>query len=278
MFFSIVVYIWSVDIIVQNSSSMQLKPNSGDCVSIIQITDTHLFADSSLTFGDIVSEQSLKSVLEHARGSEHWPPDIILVTGDLAQEPVTATYQKLYRLYSTLGIPVVCLPGNHDKPEQMERYLNSGTVSTNQEIVIGSWCIVLLNSYKANTHAGELSKTELERLSDTLLKYRDKHVLIAIHHHPISIHSSWMDSMMLVNADDFLSLVQQQHNVKAVIFGHIHQAFHEQHAAIEFMGSPSTCVQFKPGASQYERDDLTAGYRFLSLSANGEIRTNVQRI
>ena len=252
--------------------------NASDSVSIIQITDTHLYADGQSEFGGIVTEDSLKQVLDLAQNSEQWPPDMVLVTGDLVQQPVKESYVRLNSILLSLDVPVYCLPGNHDNPQMMQQYLNQDNVSTQKIIETNEWCVLLLNSFKPGTHSGELPEEELRFMQQSLKQYQHKHILIALHHHPVSIYSTWMDSMILDNADDFLDILSNHTNVRAVIWGHIHQAFHEIRNGVEFIGSPSTCAQFTPGADAYSRDSLKAGYRYLKLNHKGTITTSVYRI
>ena len=99
-----------------------------------------------------------------------------------------------------------------------------------------------------------------------------------MHHHPIPIHSKWMDELGLQNPQDFLQIVNKQANIKGIIFGHIHQAFDETHNTIRFIGSPSTCTQFKSGEDNAIISDLLPAYREITLEANGSIKTNIQYI
>ena len=45
--------------------------------------------------------------------------DAILVTGDVSDDGSEWTYQYADRLFSTLGIPTLCCPGNHDSLKMM---------------------------------------------------------------------------------------------------------------------------------------------------------------
>jgi Icc protein len=44
------------------------------------------------------------------------------------------------------------------------------------------------------------------------------------------------------------------------------------------MSTPSSCVQFKPGAEEFTIGPELPGYRSLSLHADGRIDTRVHRI
>lgn len=62
---------------------------------ILQISDCHLLEDPEATLSGINTTQSLQQVLKHAF-EQHGKADLILVTGDLAQEPCQSSYQRLF--------------------------------------------------------------------------------------------------------------------------------------------------------------------------------------
>ena len=84
-----------------------------------------------------------------------------------------------------------------------------------------------------------------------------------------------MDDMMLENSQEFFQSIDQCSRVRGVIWGHTHQQFESKRGHVKMMGSPSTCVQFKPGSTSYEKDVLSAGFRKLFLHANGKIESRV---
>ena len=70
-------------------------PKSGRTIRVLQITDTHLFADSSGCLLGLNTEQSLQAVMEKIRAN-HLPSDLILATGDLVHEGTPAAYQRIF--------------------------------------------------------------------------------------------------------------------------------------------------------------------------------------
>ena len=140
---------------------------------------------------------------------------------------------------------------------------------------IGNWLLILLNSRLENEHSGELSEAELDFLSATLESNSENHCLIALHHHPVSIESSWMDSMILKNGKEFLDIVDRFETVRGIIWGHIHQKFESERNGVILLGSPSTCKQFKPKAEAYTEDNKPPAYRKIELFDDGKIKTKV---
>jgi Icc protein len=245
-----------------------------DNINIIQITDTHILDDGAPSFNDYDTSASLMRVIDKIIASES-DADLILLTGDLVHEPTQTSYQKLADHLSVLTTPILSLPGNHDAPELMRYVMGANGHDTGNLIQFDNWLIILLDTCVRGEHSGELSVTELAFLQASLEANPDLHCLIALHHHPVSINSSWMDAMSLLNAKEFLDIVDEFKQVQAIIWGHIHQEFEDERAEVRLLGSPSTCLQFKPGSSEFAVDNKTPAYRKLTLKNNGSINSNV---
>jgi Icc protein len=257
-------------------SITQLSTGDNQQITLIQITDTHILDDGvqPRSFEDFDTSESLKSVVTKI-GTDENNADCIILTGDLVHEPGKNAYQKVADQLSPLTIPVMSLPGNHDDPQMMKYILGENGFDTGKLLNIGSRLIILLDSRLENEHSGELTDTELEFLRTTLESNTDKHCLIALHHHPVSINSPWMDSMILKNADDFLNVIDDFNNVRGIIWGHIHQKFKSKRNDILLLGTPSTCKQFKPKVEAYAVDNKPPAYRKIELFDDGKIKTQV---
>lgn len=259
------------------STHYQIKPCHQDYAELLQITDTHIFVDEKEKFDDVDTKASLNEVLNLARDND-WPVDALLATGDLVHDPRTIAYERLLEVFTAIGKPVFCLPGNHDSPVLMHKLLNNKNVHTSKSIEIGQWLIVMLDSFLLNTHAGQLQQDELDLLDELLKGNQDKHVLVCLHHPPVEIGSEWMDSMRLENPEEFFAVLDKYDHIKAVLWGHIHQEITTKRNNVRLMASPSTCVQFMPGSGEYRKDSRTAGYRYLKLNFSGEIETYILRL
>jgi len=255
----------------------KIQSSHQDYAELLQITDTHIFANEKDTFDNVDTRASLKKVLNLAR-ENNWPVDAILATGDLVHDARTIAYEKWLEVFTSIDAPVFCLPGNHDSPGLMHKLLNTHNVHTSKSIEIGSWLIIMLDSFLLNTHAGQLQQDELDLLDALLEENQDKYVLVCLHHPPVEIGSDWMDSMRLNNPQDFFQVLDKYHQVKAVLWGHIHQEFKAERNSVRLMASPSTCVQFMPGSGEYRKDGRAAGYRYLKLRSSGEISTHTLRL
>ncbi len=245
-------------------------------IEILQFSDLHLLSQPSDTLTGINTEESFRSIINAAR-KLCWPPDLILLTGDLSQDPELATYERLRRHLDALGLPCYCLPGNHDKPI-MHQVLNSEKVSCTTQIHAGNWQIICLDSTIPNAEGGFLSESTLQILINNLDQFPSKNVLIALHHHPLPIGCTWLDTMVLKNGDELFSVLRNYPQVMAIVCGHIHQEMDYIHHNIRLLGTPSTCFQFKPHATKFALDNRSAGFRSLKLYPNGSIETWIERL
>jgi Icc protein len=251
--------------------------SSDDSLNVLQISDTHLFADSEDSLLGLNTEQSLKECLALAQ-DKHWPPDLILLSGDLAHGASGKAYRRLHQLLSTLDIPVCPIPGNHDNPEVMERILTGGSFVSEKSILTDHWQIILLDSSTPGSEAGFLSETDLSYLEKCLQEHPEHNALICLHHPPMEIGCQWIDPIKLENSEVFLTLLKEYPNVRLIVYGHIHQEHESTSNGIKMLSAPSTCIQFKPGAADFALDNKASGYRWLKLHANGKFETGVSRL
>ncbi|MEA3274389.1 MAG: 3',5'-cyclic-AMP phosphodiesterase [Pseudomonadota bacterium] len=256
--------------------TMVPKTKSGT-LRLLQLTDTHLFADAETRLLGQNTRRTFELVLELAFDS-FWPADMILLTGDLVQDESPEGYQYLDRLLARLDTPCHCLPGNHDECSTMFGMFGSGAIDTSPTVDWGAWNLVLLDSTVPEDDHGHLDRSELELLDEALTEYPDSHALVCLHHQPIPVGSAWMDTMALDNPEDFFALIDRHPQVRGVLWGHVHQEFTGYRNDVLMLGSPSTCFQFLPGSGGFAVDTLTPGFRWLELHPNGRISTGIERI
>jgi 3',5'-cyclic-AMP phosphodiesterase len=242
-------------------------------VRITHFTDPHLYAGEHESLRGVATLPALKAALANARARD-WPPDALLVTGDLVQDD-PGGYSHFRRLFSTLGAPVLCLPGNHDEPVAMRRELAGKPFVLGGYVDIGRWRIVLLDSCIPGSASGALSAQELENLEAALATAGARHCMVCLHHHPVAMASRWLDNVGLTNAAEFLHTIDAHRNVRAIVWGHVHQAFDTLRKGVRLLATPSTCAQFVPHADDFAVDRRPPAYRTLELRADGSLLTEV---
>ncbi|HCO4919743.1 3',5'-cyclic-AMP phosphodiesterase, partial [Escherichia coli] len=149
--------------------SLLTLPLAGEArVRILQITDTHLFAQKHEALLGVNTWESYQAVLEAIRPHQH-EFDLIVATGDLAQDQSSAAYQHFAEGIASFRAPCVWLPGNHDFQPAMYSALQDAGISPAKRVFIGEqWQILLLDSQVFGVPHGELSEFQLEWLERKL--------------------------------------------------------------------------------------------------------------
>jgi Icc protein len=243
---------------------------------VLQITDTHLYADPVGTLLGINTFDSFQRVIQHFR-DYHWPLDLLLATGDLVHDASAEGYAMVGRTLSSFGVPVFCLPGNHDVPAMMREHLRGDGVSTDTVLDHGAWRFVMLDSVIAGEEGGRLEDDQLRRLDEALAS-SDRHTLVCMHHQPVKVGSAWIDTMAIENPEPLFAIIDRHPQVRGILWGHVHQTFEARRGPLRLMASPSTCVQFTPHIDEFQVDEEPPGFRLLALLPDGRILSEVVRI
>lgn len=255
----------------------EIQPSRLGVVRLAQITDSHIFQDPQGCLLGLNTRESFEAVCDRVM-REEWRPDAILATGDLSQDASPQAYQYLADSFKSMDVPTFWCPGNHDNPETMELYLSNNRVFAAKQILVGRWQIILLDSSVKGKVHGNLAKEQLDFLERALKRYPDKHALVSLHHQPLDIGSKWLDQIGLKNADEFNQVIAKYSQVKGVLWGHIHQEYQHTVKGVQWIATPSSCVQFKPGSEDFSAGTEAPGYRYLNLFSDGRIESVVHRI
>lgn len=245
--------------------------------TLLQISDLHLLPDCDDTLLGINTDYYVKQVLQHAH-QQRQRFDLMVVTGDLAQQPFQESYLRLYDILAAYDTPTLCLPGNHDDWQLMQTVLNRGVVSCKKQLIFGNWQLINLNSQKLASDKGWLAETELQFLTRCLQALPEHYAIIALHHHCLPSQSAWLDTMVIGNSAQLFAQLADFPQVKVITSGHIHQVLDVRWETIRVLGVPSTCFQFKPHCVDFTLDTLAPGYRILQLYPTGNIDTQIFRL
>ena len=244
---------------------------------LVQVTDTHLYADTSHVLVGMNCEEGLSDVISLIRSKE---PVIagVLLTGDASQDNSTASYQRLHRTLATLGARQYWIPGNHDELRAMQKALSADNRCFEKAIRFGKWLVLMLASNVVGAVHGMLKKGELEFLDEQLRSTDAEHVLVCLHHNPVPVKAAWLQQHALKNPEALFAVLDRYPAVRAVLFGHIHHELKRSRNGVMYYGSPSTCIQFHPTQEDFALDHRNPGYRWLELHADGSLMTGVHRV
>lgn len=249
-------------------------------INIIQLTDTHLYGTSVGTLLKMNTRHSLDQVIKIVKQQEG-NVDLVLATGDIAQDASTEAYSIFLDVVSELNTPFRWIPGNHDSASIMTG-MAEDTGANNRLAQLNNWLLVLLDTSIEGEVHGRLDGKELDFLESNLQAAQDndavEHCLIVLHHNPIPGNAGWMKDIGLDNGMEFFDLIERFDKVKCTLYGHIHQELDFYHRGIRCLCTPSTCIQFKPHVTNFALDKLNPGYRSLKLFEDGTVVTEVKRV
>ncbi len=242
---------------------------------VIQLTDSHLMAEPSGALLGVNTRDSLDAVIALAL-QDSVTPDLILATGDLAQDGSEESYRVLAEKLKAFDCPSVWLPGNHDDVHVLQQMI-AGTGHGRRQVIAGGWQFIQLDTSVHGKVHGELSAEELEHLSASLSDHPGLPALVSLHHHPVDIGCDWMADIGLRNRQAFWQVIERNTQVKIVLWGHIHQEFDELRHSVRMLATPSTCIQFESGSRQFSVEEKAPGYRWFDLHRSGDFDTGVCR-
>ncbi|RLR17303.1 3',5'-cyclic-AMP phosphodiesterase [Sodalis-like symbiont of Bactericera trigonica] len=259
-------------------SLLKLPVARGANIRILQITDTHLFAGEDETLLGVNTFRSYSAVLKAVQAEQrHF--DLVVATGDLAQDHSPQAYRHFAAGIARLPAPCVWLPGNHDFQPAMVDVLAECGISCAKQVLIGEeWQLLLLDSQVYGVPHGELSDYQLEWLARELASQPERHTLLLLHHHPFPSCCIWLDQHSLRNAHMLAEVLKPHQRVKTLLCGHIHQELDVDWLGRRVLATPSTCVQFKPHCTNFTIDTLGPGWRYLDLLPGGLLQTEVHRL
>jgi Icc protein len=242
-------------------------------ILVIQLTDPHLFSAPAVMLG-VDTEASLRAVVAAIR-RDHAGADLLLATGDLSHDGSELSYRRFADAIAPLGVPVRCLPGNHDAPAALRRALGDWTQPVTD---IGAWRVILLDSRAEGSNAGHLERDQFELLDHALATAAGRPALVAMHHNAVQVSADWRDGVMLDNAAELFRHLLRWGNTRVLLWGHVHQDFDRRRGNVRMLAAPSTCFQFAIRDGRHRLDPQPAGYRWLKLYPDSSIATGVRRL
>jgi Icc protein len=254
---------------------LHLDPEGG-VLRIVQVTDTHLEQQRGGTLLGMDTDESLAHVLSLARAGAE-PPDLLLATGDIANHACAEAYARAREAFEALGVPWAWLPGNHDEFGPMQRVLGRGEPMV-RAVRTPHWQVLLLDSSVPGEVGGRLGPDELALLERLLLEEPALHALVCLHHQPVPVGCAWLDEQMVADAEAFFAVLRRHPQVRMVLWGHVHQEFAGERDGIALRATPSSCIQFAPASAGFRVDEQSPGLRWLELSPDGSVATQVSRV
>jgi Icc protein len=236
--------------------------------TVVQITDLHVHKDTDGRLLGVPTWETLDDVLALL---DHEVPDwdLLVLTGDLAQDEERASYEALAERLGERLKRTRMIPGNHDNPEAMRAVFPDAFDDSGARFVevVGGWLLLGLDSHVDGQVSGQVDESQTRWAQEQIDARPGLPVVLFVHHPPVAIGSAWLDAMGLDDPEPLHDLVRRNPDrVQAVFCGHVHQDTRTELEGVPVFTSPSTAFQFAVGQDDPGFDPLPPGLRVLKLT------------
>ncbi len=198
---------------------------------IITLTDIHITPGNQLLIG-IDPKERLALAIDHINRTQA-DADLLIITGDLSHYGDAESYVSLRTILSALTIPAKILVGNHDNRENFLKVFPDAETDPNGYVQfaarLGEYKLIGLDSMNSpriegTRHgAGYLGAARLQFLADALANEPEVPSILFMHHPAFKVGFPGMDAIPLMDPDAFHDVIKN-HDVRMIIFGHIHRS------------------------------------------------------
>jgi 3',5'-cyclic AMP phosphodiesterase CpdA len=222
---------------------------------LVQLSDLHLRAGED----GVGPARRLQQAVRCVAALEQ-PPDAVLLSGDLADEPSSEAYAQAHELLVPLGVPLYAIPGNHDDRDLLRAHFGPASAPAGAPINLAVECgglrLVACDSTRPGSEGGVLDEEQLQWLRQTLAREPEMPTLLALHHPPVLTGIRSMDAIALVRGDCMAleALLEESPQVLAITCGHVHTAMTTSFASRSLLICPS--VNSAVHLDLRARDDL----------------------
>ena len=141
----------------------------------MQLSDSHLQPPGVTLYKQDVNANFAAAI---AAAKAYAPFDLVILTGDIAEDGSIETYQRIVDMLQYLDYQhLIAIPGNHDVPANMLAVMPMAAMD------IGPWRVLPVNSHWEAHPEGQISDYDLAALQ-TQFEQREAFTLVAVHHPP----------------------------------------------------------------------------------------------
>jgi 3',5'-cyclic-AMP phosphodiesterase len=219
------------------SAALEQRPPA----TLAQLSDLHLRPGE----GGHGPAERLELAVRHIAGLQP-RPHAVLLSGDLADAPSSAAYERAHELLSPLGLPIYAIPGNHDDRDLLRARFGPSPAPAGAPVNFAVECgplrLVGCDSTRAGEDAGALGEEQLRWLQETLAQAPETPTLLALHHPPVLTGAHVMDAIALAAEDRVAleALLGRHPQVQAITCGHVHTTMMTAFAGRPLLICPST--------------------------------------
>lgn len=177
-------------------------------------------------------------------------PDLLVITGDLTDCGLAEEYALLREMLARLAMPVLMVPGNHDRRAELVAGLQLDPRTVQEAGFVQfvadlpAMRLIGLDTLVPGQSAGGLCEARLAFLDKALEEANGKPVAIFMHHPPFTCGIAHMDSIRLLDgADAFAGIVARHPNIERILCGHHHRPIVTRFAGTIAQIAPSVTHQ-----------------------------------
>ncbi|MEM7781299.1 MAG: phosphodiesterase [Pseudomonadota bacterium] len=263
-----------------------------DGVLIAQITDTHVGFEPDAG-EDEFNFVRFRQVVAHLR-SLPVQPDLLILSGDLADSGQPACYQRIKALVADCPFPVHVIPGNHDSRTEMLNAFpdcptHDGFAQFALELGTGKdrLRVLCLDSFEPGRHGGAFCETRAAWLTRELDQSPDTPTVLVMHHPPVVAGIEWMDPRPNEAwFQRFHDTVRGRDQIVAILAGHLHRPLHSSVEGIPVSVTPAVApavsLDMRPispdDADKRAIVDAEPPFYSLHLWRNGSLASHFQPV
>ncbi|MCB0996038.1 MAG: metallophosphoesterase [Acidimicrobiales bacterium] len=247
---------------------------------VTQLSDTHFSTDEGGSHGGMGydTDETAGEVLAHAFGGA--APDLVVITGDVADHGRADEYHKAAAALEALPAPVLTWPGNHDFHVPFQAVLPRSGIAMQRTYRIGPWLFVFVDTNhdgrevaaggalvdrpdRVEESNGRLGPAELAWVHSVIEHTDAAHVFLWVHHPP------FMPGVFSQPAYDaeMSELLRSNDKVRGVAGGHVHTA----RVDVQFDRPVHVCPAFTVNIDLDEYQLLPPGYRTFEFGDDGTV-------
>ena len=216
-------------------------------LKIGQISDIHLGEDENLVQGIDVRANFLKALNSKSMADI----DLLVLSGDLANEDgEPGAYRFISEHVKDLKVPVLVIPGNHDRLENMAEFFDLSDKIHDGKCYF-KYEIEGRTLFFLDSACGTVSKEQLDWLKSESAKVNGE-VFLFVHHPPCFCGHRFMDSKYsLKNKEEVQAVLAEIPNLTHIFCGHYHSHFEVELGRQKVHVAPSTQMQIDSNAPHF---------------------------
>lgn len=231
-------------------------------MKVVNLTDIHLTRNRDKKLFDVNPYDNFDFVCEEIHRIQNLTGiELIIVSGDIANDGDIDAYRYFLNRMESLKIPYISILGNHDLNKNFEIALAEEKpkyIITSREYNNNNWYMTSVDTVVEGEDYGFITQDNLAELERKIIINSNFNIAIFMHHHAMPVGTPIVDSCMLNNAKAVLELCEK-HKVKFIGSGHAHTPRIWHHNNMTACVSPAVSFQWLSGTDTVK---ISKGFGF----------------